>query len=70
MLGSLHKLWPMRITEIYLHQVGKPDKIILDRTIAPYLDDPKHIAALGLMAAGFLFVLWIEKKGKVSKSAL
>jgi len=70
MLGSLHKLWPLRITEIYLHQVGKPDKIILDRTIAPHFDDPKHIAALALMALGFLFVLWIEKKGKVSKSAL
>ncbi len=67
MLGSMHKLWPFRITDMYLHREGKPDKVLSDTTIAPYLDEPMHLGALALIVAGFFFVLWIDKKAGVSK---
>lgn len=70
MLGSLHKLWPMRIVLVYIHREDKPDKILQDQTIAPFFDDPMHLASLALILLGFALVMLIEKKAKVSKTVL
>lgn len=70
MLGSLHKLWPMRIVLVYIHREEKPDKILQDKTIMPFFDDPMHLGAMALILIGFVLVMLIEKKTKVSKTIL
>ena len=64
MLGTLHKLWPIRNVLEYLHRPGKPDKILRDQASWPYFDQPMHLAALGMIVVGFVLVLFFEKKSR------
>lgn len=62
MIGSLHKLWPFREVVTYLHREGKPDKVLQDQSVLPFLDDPQHLTALAMVAIFFLFVIWVEAR--------
>jgi putative membrane protein len=64
MLGTLHKLWPIRDVLEYLHRPGKPDKLLRDQASWPLLDNPTHLAALGMIVVGFVLVLLVERKSK------
>jgi putative membrane protein len=66
MLGTLHKLWPIRNVLEYLHRPGKPDKILRDQASWPFFDNPMHLAAMGMIVVGFVLVLLVEKKSKAT----
>jgi putative membrane protein len=62
MIGTLHKLWPIRVVTAYLHRPDKPDKVLQDQAVMPYLNDPMHLGAMVMIVVGLFFVLMVEKK--------
>lgn len=65
MLGTLHKLWPIRVVTAYLYRPDKADKVLQDKAVMPYLEDPMHLAAMAMIVVGFVVVLWVERKARV-----